>query len=124
MLCRPGRFSVCNRSSLCVRAAEHKPNVNFAKKETEAVRLADEHNGLIQDTCLLIACHESCLTKDAKETFTNTVEVAMALFPAEAIFVCDNGGYKNPCDRTQEVCDKLSLKHDKTGKHKYVVASV
>lgn len=92
--------------------------MNFAKSETEAVRLADEHNGLIQDTCLLIACHESCLTKDAKGTFTNTLQVAMDLFPAEAIFVCDNGGYKQPVDRTQEVCDRLSLKRDKTGTHK------
>eukprot|EP00940_MAST-03C_sp_MAST-3C-sp2_P001237 g1237.t1 len=69
----------------------------------------DESLGLIQDTCLLIACHRSVLSKDRFDTFSNTLRAALAIFPANAVFVCDNAPDLNPCDRTQEVCKQVSL---------------
>ena len=75
---------------------------------------------VVQDTCLLIACHNSCLTKDMKRTFTNTIRTAMKIFPPNAVFVCDNGPWDNPRDRTIEVCDLLSLEVDATGTEKCV----
>ena len=91
-------------------STEYKAQVNWQKKETKGVSvLADEHPGLIQDTCLLIACHESTLSKERVSTFSATIRRAMKLFPASSIFVCDNGNAPHPVDRTQEICDKLSL---------------
>lgn len=70
--------------------------------------LVDEHPGLVKETCLMIACHKSCLTRDRMTTFRRTVQNAMRVFPASAIFVCDNGPTPHPVDRTQEVCRELS----------------
>lgn len=56
----------------------------------------------------MIACHKSCLTRDRMNTFRRTVQSAMRVFPASAIFVCDNGPTPHPVDRTQEVCRELS----------------
>ena len=68
--------------------------MNFVKDETKGVEaVADESLGLIEDTCLLIACHESCLTQGRQDTFSHTLRCALLIFPPEAIFVCDNGGY-------------------------------
>ena len=57
--------------------------------------------GLIPDVALLIACHESCLTEERQASFQNTLLAAMRLFPANAIFVCDNGRDSKPVDRTE-----------------------
>lgn len=71
---------------------EHEVTVNRLKHATQAeMVVSDEHPGLINKTCLLVACHRSTQTKDRKKTFTNTVKAALAVFPANAIFVCDNG---------------------------------
>lgn len=96
-----------------------QPKGQFFKKPTGVVEmLQDEHPGLVQDTCLLIACHESCLTPDRQKTFGNTLLAAMRVFPPSAIFVCDNGNTLFPVCRTQQLCDKLSRDADPTGKHK------
>ena len=54
---------------------------------------ADEHQHKIRDTCLLIACHLSCIAPDATETFCNTLRAALRVFPPSAVFVCDNHPY-------------------------------
>ncbi len=90
---------------------------DFFKKEMGIVNLVeDEHGGLIQDTCLLVACHMSCLTPERTHTFTATIKSALKVFPAHAIFVCDNGPWNNPVDRTPEVCTQISREHDPTGR--------
>ena len=78
---------------------------------------ADEHQSKIRDTCLLIACHLSCIAPDATETFCNTLRAALRVFPPSAVFVCDNHPYSKdhydndciaPYDRTEEVCKMVS----------------
>jgi hypothetical protein len=39
----------------------------------------------------------------------------MKIFPPSAVFVCDNGPWDQPRDRTIEVCRQLSLEVDPTG---------
>ena len=86
---------------------------DFFKKETGIVQLIeDEHGGLIQDTCLLVACHMSTLTPERTATFSATIRSALKVFPAHAIFVCDNGPWQNPVDRTDQVCKAISRQHD------------
>ncbi len=46
---------------------------------------------------------------------------ALKIFPAKAIFICDNGPWDHPPDRTQEVCEQVSLEFDSTGTEKCVV---
>jgi cellulose synthase/poly-beta-1,6-N-acetylglucosamine synthase-like glycosyltransferase len=89
---------------------------DFFKKGTGIVQLLeDEHGGLIQDTCLLIACHMSTLTPERTHTFSATVKSALRVFPAHAIFVCDNGPWQHPLDRTDKVCTQISRDHDPSG---------
>jgi hypothetical protein len=95
-----------------------KPRELF-KNPTQIVTHIDGANGgLIRDTCLLIACHKSTITKDRCESFSRTLMHALKIFPANAIFVCDNNKEKHPVDRTEEVCMEISLLHDKTGRTK------
>ena len=65
-------------------------------------------------TCLLIACHNSAINDEMKTDFLRTLHAALANFPPECIFICDNGRDLNPSDNTKglidEVCD------DKFGK--------
>ena len=89
------------------------------KNPTEIVtHVDDEHGGLVQDTCLLIACHKSTITEERRKTFTRTIVSALTIFPPNAIFVCDNNSVLHPVDRTEEVCEEISLKHDPTGRTK------
>ena len=55
------------------------------------------------DCCLLIACHESCLTSEKEESFVNTLRSALRVFPPNHIFVCDNGSSLTPVDCTELV---------------------
>ena len=60
--------------------AVRKPHVNRIKGIAEPTQLnADEQPDLIKDTCLLIACHQSCLTKDMQATFSNTIRYVRSL---------------------------------------------
>jgi len=59
------------------------------------------------DTCLMIACHQSTLTAEKQEAFTNTLKCAMKVFPPSHIFVCDNGGSMTPVDGTQAVAQSI-----------------
>lgn len=43
---------------------------------------------------------------------------ALKIFPPAAVFVCDNGPWDQPRDRTIEVCDQLSAEVDATGTEK------
>ena len=90
---------------------------------------ADEHQHKIRDTCLLIACHLSCIAPDATETFCNTLRAALRVFPPSAVFVCDNHPYSKdhygnktigPFDRTEEVCDMVSKEFHASEKINYV----
>ena len=78
----------------------------------------DEHAGLVQDTCLLIACHKSCVTAERTHTFANTLRAALKVFPPKAIFVCDNAPSLNPWDRTEQVCESVSRGEGYTGDQK------
>ena len=53
------------------------------------------------ECCLLIACHESCLTREKEESFVNTLRSALRVFPPNHIFVCDNGSALTPVDGTE-----------------------
>ena len=102
-----------------VRQADltHQPavaKVKMPQREAEILP-QDESMGLIQDTCLLIACHKSTLSKERYDTFCDTLRSALDLFPPNAIFVCDNAPLQHPCDRTQEVCKKVSLERYPSG---------
>lgn len=55
------------------------------------------------ECCLLIACHESCLTTEKEDSFKNTLRSALRVFPPSHIFVCDNGSALAPVDCTQSV---------------------
>ena len=55
------------------------------------------------ECCLLIACHESCLSIDKEESFVNTLKSALRVFPPNHIFVCDNGASITPADCTEMV---------------------
>ena len=55
------------------------------------------------DTCLMIACHQSCLTEEKQSAFTNTLTCALKVFPPSHIFVCDNGNSITPVDNTPAV---------------------
>lgn len=86
------------------------------KKATGIVNyIEDADGGLINDTCLLIACHISTLTPERTATFSETVRQALKVFPANAIFVCDNGPWQHPQDRTEQVCMQISRDHDPSG---------
>ena len=74
----------------------------------ESFRYKDDTQGLIADTALCIAAHDSCLTPDRERDFRKTLTSAMKLFPATHIFVCDNGKNRTPSDRTEQVCDEVS----------------
>lgn len=59
------------------------------------------------DCCLLIACHESCLTNEKEASFINTIEAALRVFPPNHIFVCDNGNSISPSDNTEIVAKSI-----------------
>ncbi|KAF4748583.1 hypothetical protein FOZ63_013395, partial [Perkinsus olseni] len=44
---------------------------------------------LTHDCCLLIACHESTMTRERYELFSGTLRAALRVFPPSHIFVCD-----------------------------------
>ncbi|KAF4663314.1 hypothetical protein FOZ61_001739 [Perkinsus olseni] len=56
---------------------------------------------LTHDCCLLIACHESTMTRERYELFSGTLRAALMVFPPSHIFVCDNGNSPAPVDDTQ-----------------------
>ena len=61
-------------------AAEHVTikTVNRLHRANQAQTLElDEHPGLVQETCLLIACHKSCVTAERTHTFANTLRAAL-----------------------------------------------
>jgi hypothetical protein len=58
-------------------------------------------------TCLLIACHNSALNDGMRTDLTRTLEAALANFPPEAIFVCDNGRGMHPSDDTEGLCERI-----------------
>ena len=62
---------------------------------------------LTNECCLLIACHESCLTVDKEQSFINTLRSALRVFPPNHIFVCDNGSSIQPSDHTQTVTESV-----------------
>ena len=57
----------------------------------------------VYDCCLLIACHESTLTTEKAQTFANTLQCALNIFPPSHVFICDNGNAISPVDDTQLV---------------------
>ena len=59
------------------------------------------------DTCLMIACHESCLSVEKEAAFTNTLRCALKVFPPSHIFVCDNGNAMAPVDNTPAVARNI-----------------
>ena len=59
------------------------------------------------DCCLMIACHESTMTREKSETFSNTLRAAMLIFPPSHIFICDNGNSISPADDTQIVAQSV-----------------
>lgn len=60
------------------------------------------------DTCLMIACHMSTMTEERRNTFFNTLQAALNVFPPHHIFVCDNGSSMCPSDETQFVCRQVN----------------
>ena len=62
---------------------------------------------LTADCCLLIACHESCLTTEKESSFRNTLTSALRVFPPNHIFVCDNGSSLHPVDTTEIVARSI-----------------
>ncbi|EER02148.1 hypothetical protein Pmar_PMAR028527 [Perkinsus marinus ATCC 50983] len=56
---------------------------------------------LTHDCCLMIACHESTMTRERYELFSGTLRAALMVFPPSHIFVCDNGNSPEPVDDTQ-----------------------
>jgi hypothetical protein len=62
---------------------------------------------LTLECCLMIACHESCLSEDKEKAFRNTLECALRVFPPDHIFVCDNGNSIAPVDTTQAVASGI-----------------
>jgi hypothetical protein len=60
------------------------------------------------DTCLMIACHCSTMTEQRRNTFFNTLQAALTVFPPHHIFVCDNGTTIAPVDETQFVCKQVN----------------
>ena len=64
----------------------------------------------------MIACHESCITPERTETFSETLRSALRVFPPEAIFVCDNGNSLHPVDRTQQTTYDVSKEFYPDGK--------
>ena len=68
------------------------------------------------ETCLLIACHNSAINVEMKTDFLRTLHAALTNFPPECIFVCDNGRGMNPSDNTKGLIDDLC--DEKFGKGK------
>ena len=62
---------------------------------------------LTQDVCLLIACHQSCLTEEKEATFRGTILAALRVFPPKHVFVCDNGNALAPTDHTEFVVKSI-----------------
>lgn len=78
----------------------------WAMSETQWPR----QNVTIQTTdrvCLLIACHESCYTREKTVQFEETLRSALQIFEPPSIFVCDNGNSLFPVDLTQKVCQRI-----------------
>ena len=94
---------------------KHRPKEFFKNHTGPVSLLEDEQAGLINDCCLLIACHESCLTPERTETFSATLRAAMEVFPPRSIFVCDNGNSRHPVDRTLQVCKDVSREKSPDG---------
>ena len=86
----------------------HKAKEFFKHAKGTVSLLEDEQAGLVNNCCLLIACHESCLTPERTATFSATLRAAMDVFPPRAIFVCDNGNALHPVDQILDVCKQLS----------------
>ena len=67
-----------------------------------------ESNGrYLDEVCLLIACHESCLTEEKEFHFRKTLIAALETFSADQIFVCDNGSSLSPVDATWDVTRRI-----------------
>ena len=80
---------VLSQSSI---ASEDTKSLSFVLKQA-----------LSLDCCLLIACHESTISRAKSETFADTLRAALLIFPPAHIFVCDNGSAIRPADDTEYV---------------------
>ena len=65
------------------------------------------NQAMSMDTCLMIACHCSTMTRERCETFSNTLRAALQVFPPSHIFVCDNGPTIHPQDETQFIARQV-----------------
>jgi len=89
--------SIGNSSfSLSSFTSKSESNLSFILNQTVSI-----------DTCLMIACHCSTMTVERCETFSNTLRSALAVFPPNHIFVCDNGPTMYPQDETQFVAKQV-----------------
>jgi len=88
---------------------EKPPPVPRADQQARTAPIAS--NGGNGRACLLIACHNSSIDLDAQADISRTIRAALANFPPEAIFVCDNGGGIHPSDDTegfvQSICHEV-----------------
>ena len=82
----------CSLSSPSMASSRDTQSLSFVLKQSLAV-----------NCCLMIACHESTITKEKSETFANTLRAALRIFPPSHIFICDNGASMVPVDDTQMV---------------------
>eukprot|EP01028_Stygiella_incarcerata_P002337 TRINITY_DN143_c0_g1_i1.p1 TRINITY_DN143_c0_g1~~TRINITY_DN143_c0_g1_i1.p1 ORF type:complete len:851 (+),score=191.95 TRINITY_DN143_c0_g1_i1:116-2668(+) len=92
--------------------------IRSSSTESEA---SDIQMGLIPNTALLIATHDSCLTPERASVFKQTLKGAAKCFPLNAIFVCDNGRGLTPSDGTEDACAEVSSSVEgQVGKINYV----
>jgi len=85
------------------RDSDTSSNYTIGEDSMESVM----DQALTLECCLLIACHESCLTLDKEKSFINTLESALRVFAPNHIFVCDNGASTHPVDHTQMVSQSV-----------------
>ena len=109
-----------NKQGICVhgnKKEECDKCAEFHGTDRKVSSLASQSN----DTCLLIACHNSCINAKMRKDFLKTLSNALELFPPECIVVCDNGQTKHPADDTQgymeSICNDRFGKSDKRRMH-------
>jgi hypothetical protein len=86
-------LDVCDSpvTSVCL-SSEDTESLSFVLKQSVST-----------DCCLLIACHESTLTRERAEIFSATLKSALYVFPPGHIFICDNGNSMHPVDDTEMI---------------------
>ncbi len=60
-----------------------------------------------------------CARASSYSSACNVYRCALKIFPAKAIFICDNGPWEHPPDRTQDVCRAISEEVDPSGAEQY-----